>query len=87
MDDALLKQLIRQLKILNIWISLFGTMMILAIIVVAVLLYQLMSFLGETNRKLDSVKSGVPSATDLQKEACSGDSSLGRFFRNSGACN
>ena len=83
MDEQLLKQLVRQMKILNIWVSLFGTLFIVALIVVGVLLYQLITFLGETNRKIESVKTDVSSSVDVQGQACSSDNALGTFLRDS----
>lgn len=83
MDEKLQQQLIRQLKILNIWISFFGTMMIISVIVVAVLLFQLITFLGETNRKIESVKTDVSSSVDVQEQACSSNNALGTFLRDS----
>ena len=86
MNEDLQKQLIRQMKILNFWITFFGTLGIIALVVLAIIAWQLVSFIGETNNRIDSVRQQISESTDLRGQACSEGSSLRKFLDNTGAC-
>jgi len=78
MNDQLLKQLIKQMKILNFWVTLFGGIMLVAIIIIGFLLFQLASFIGKTNEKIDNATSSV----DIKQKACDGDGSFSEFLNS-----
>ena len=85
-NEVLLKQLVRQMKFMNFWITLFGTIGVIAIAVLAFFIFQLVTFIGETNTKLEGVKQEISQSTDIKRQVCTGDTTLSRFLISSGAC-
>lgn len=86
MNEQVQKQLLRQLKLLNFWITFFGTLGVIAIIALAFVVFQLVAFIGETNAKLEGVKQEISQSTDIKKQVCGEESSLRRFLEASGVC-
>ena len=48
MDEVLVRQLVRQLKIINFWITLFGTVIVVALIVLGILVFKVATFVRTT---------------------------------------
>ncbi len=87
-DEILLKQLVRQMKILNIWVSLFGGLVVIGLLVMGFLMYQVVMFVQETNSKIENVKDGISSSVDVKGKACNGDGTVTTFLReNTATCN
>lgn len=82
MDDKLAKQLIRQLKLLNFWITLFGIVMLVGFAIIGYLLWQVISFANETRQNFEDTKESF----NIQQQVCSGEGSFSDFVRRSGAC-
>lgn len=70
MDEALLKQLIRQMKILNIWISVFGTLILVAFIICLYLVFKVVIFVQDTRDQLSSIKQDTENTLNVQKQLC-----------------
>jgi hypothetical protein len=70
MDELLLKQLVRQLKIMNIWISVFGTMIVVTLVVLGVLVFKVVSFVNDTNKKIDTIGTQAKQSLDFKQKAC-----------------
>lgn len=83
MNEQLLRQLVRQMKIMNFWITLFGSLFLVALVVAGVLLWQLVSFVNMTNQRLDSMKTQAADSLNVKKQACEGQGSLSNWLRNS----
>lgn len=82
MDDQLAKQLIRQLKLLNFWITLFGVTMLIGFAIIGFLLWQVISFVQTTSQRIDETREQF----DVQQQVCEGDGRFSDFVRNTGAC-
>lgn len=78
MDEVLLKQLVRQMRILNIWVSVFGTLFLAALLIAVFLLFKLVTFVHSTQQSLESLQQKTSQTLDVQKNICksSGISSL-----------
>jgi hypothetical protein len=70
MDEALLKQLTRQLKVLNFWISIFGTLILVSIIVCIYLLFKVVTFVQNTSDKITSLQDSTKNSLNVQKQLC-----------------
>jgi len=88
MNEQLAKQLIRQIKILNFWVTLFGSLFLITLIIAGFLLWQLVSFINQTNEKLDAIKSQTTDSLNIKKQTCEADNSFSDFIKNNTrACN
>jgi maltodextrin utilization protein YvdJ len=83
MNEQLLRQLVRQMKIMNFWITLFGSLFLVALVVAGVLLWQLVSFVNMTNQRLDSMKTQAADSLNVKRQACEGQGSFSSWLRNS----
>lgn len=81
MDELLLKQLVRQLKIMNIWISIFGGLILVTLIILGVMVYKVVTFVNDTNAKIDTITSQTQETLDFKSKFCGSDS-LGGFLRD-----
>ncbi len=81
MDELLLKQLVRQLKIMNIWISIFGTLILITLAVLGVLVYKVVTFVNDTNQKIDNITAQTQETLDFKSKFCESDS-VGGFLRD-----
>lgn len=70
MDDALLKQLTRQLKILNIWISIVGTLILAAIIICIFLLFKVVTFVQDTSSRVTSIQDNTRNTLNVKNQLC-----------------
>lgn len=86
MNDELLKQLLRQMKIMNFWVTLFGTIVVIAIITLATLIYQVVQVIDRTNTQINNVKTEISQSADVKKQVCDGDGKFAMFLRSSGVC-
>lgn len=81
MDEVLLKQLVRQMKILNIWISVFGTLILVAMIICLYLVFRVVTFVQDTSNKLNSIQENTQNTLNVQKQLCSSDN-ISDFLKN-----
>ena len=56
MDEVLVRQLVRQLKIINFWITLFGTVIVVALIVLGILVFKVATFVRTTEQKVSDLQ-------------------------------
>lgn len=80
MDELLLKQLVRQLKIMNIWISIFGTLILVTLAILGVLVYKMVSFVNDTNAKIDNITTQAQESLDFKSKFCDANN-VGDFLR------
>ena len=80
MDEKLQKQLIRQLKILNFWITTLGVLLLGGLVAVAFLLFQVVSAIQTTTERLQSIQQKTSEQLDVKKQLCGGESSVSRYL-------
>jgi hypothetical protein len=86
MNEQLTKQLIRQLKILNIWLAVFGVTMIIGFIVLGVLIFKIVTFMQDASDKINNLEQRTQKVLNTQKELCD-SSTVGTFIkRNTDVC-
>lgn len=87
MNEQLTKQLIRQLKILNIWLAVFGITMIIGFVVLGVLIFKIVTFMQDASDKINNLEQRTQKVFDTQKELCSSDTFGSLIKRNTDVCN
>lgn len=70
MDEALLRQLTRQLKILNIWISIIGTLILAAIVICIFLLFKVVTFVQDTSDRITSIQDNTKNTLNVKNQLC-----------------
>jgi predicted PurR-regulated permease PerM len=56
MDEVLIKQLTKQLKLLNIWITIFGVIFIIGFIVIGILIYKVVTLTDNVSNKFNGLQ-------------------------------
>jgi hypothetical protein len=74
MDEVLLKQLVRQLKILNIWISIVGTLILTSLIICIVLIYKVVTFVQHTADQVTSIQQKTENSLNVKSQLCDNNS-------------
>lgn len=70
MDDALTKQLVKQLKILNFWIRLFGVLVLITLAILGFMLYKIVTFVHDTEQKVSDLQQKTTQTLDVQRRLC-----------------
>ncbi len=86
MDDRLLRQLVRQLRLLNIWISIFGVLILAALVTLGYFVFKIVIFVNDTNTKIDTITTQTKETLDVKGHVCKSDN-VGGFLRDkTGVC-
>lgn len=81
MDQTLLSQLVKQLKILNFFLILFGVLILASIVAIGFMLFQVITFAQEASNNFEDFKMQSSEALNLRQQICS-DSTIGAFLRS-----
>lgn len=87
MNDKVAEQLVRQLKILNFWITTFGVLFLVTLAVIAYMLFQVFTFVKKTNDTVVNLKNETAQRLDVKNNACAGQGSVAEWLRSTGVCN
>jgi len=86
MDELLLRQLIRQLKIMNIWISVFGSLILVVLVVLGILVFKVVTFVNDTNQKIETISTQTKESLDFKSKVCDTNSIGGFLQGNTDIC-
>ena len=86
MDEQLAKQITRQLRILNLWISIFGTLFLISLIVIGVLIFKLVTFTNNTADKITDIQNKTTDNLNVQKKLCDSKNVGALLERETGSC-
>jgi sensor histidine kinase regulating citrate/malate metabolism len=86
MDEVLLRQLTRQLKVLNFWIATVGILVLAAIIVCIVLLIKVVTFVHNTESQLSDLQQKTSQTLDVKQKLCSSQSVTDFLQNKSSIC-
>lgn len=86
MNDQLAKQLIRQLKIINLWISIFGVLILATLAVMGYFVFKIVTFVNDTNQKLENLTSQTKETLDFKAKFCQSESVGGFLQRQTDIC-
>lgn len=81
MDDAVAKQLVRQLKIINFWISFYGVIMTIILAVVLYFIVQMVLFVQDTNRRIDQLRTDAANSLDVKSKSCTSSNPASAWLR------
>ncbi len=87
MDDKLQKQLVRQLKILNFWITFFGSFILIGLIVIGFLMFRVIFFVRDMNERVNNFQNSASEVLDVKSKLCESEGGVTGFLKNSsGVC-
>jgi cell division protein FtsX len=71
MDERLQRQLVRQLRILNVWMTFLSLMVIATLVIMGYVAFKVVTFVHDTTQKIDNVQTQVKSNLDFKQKLCS----------------
>jgi len=80
-DEIILKQLVRQMKILNFWVTFFGVLFVAALAIAGFMLYKMVTYVHQTEQRLENIQTKTSQTLDVQNQLCS--SSLSSLLNRS----
>jgi len=87
MDDALLRKVSRQLKLLNFVVTFFGLLILTSFIIAAVLVFKAATFARSEATKIDNLQKQATQSLDVRQQLCN-DKTISSFVKyQSGFCN
>lgn len=69
-NELLLKQLVRQMKWLNFWVSLFGILFIISMIISGILLFKAVTYIHEGQQKISDIQRSTSQTLDVKSHVC-----------------
>ncbi len=82
MNEQLERQLLRQLKLLNFWITTFGVLFLASLGFIGYFLFQTAMFVKNTNDSLQTVKQQTTDTLNVNKQVCSGSGAMSEYIKN-----
>ena len=79
MDEKLIKALTRQMKILNFWVSVYGTLILVILIFLSITLLRVASYVNNLNKKLES-------SLDVKTKVCGSDANIPSWLNDRIGC-
>ncbi|MBL8122324.1 hypothetical protein JNM87_06280 [Candidatus Saccharibacteria bacterium] len=70
MDDATARQLVRQLKIMNFWVTLFGSMIVLTLVVLGFFIFKIVTFVHSTEQKVSDLQRKTTQTLNVKDDLC-----------------
>jgi hypothetical protein len=80
-NELLMRQLIRQLKIMNFWISVYGALILVVLAVMGYMVFKVVTFVNDTNKKIDNLTTQTKETLDFKSRVCNSDS-IGELLTN-----
>ena len=74
MDETQLKQIIRQLKILNFWVTFFGIVIVISFVIAGVALYKVASYTSNTVKRFDNFQAETAKSLNVKQQLCNDNS-------------
>jgi hypothetical protein len=84
MDEALQKQLLRQLRLLNFWITFFGVLLLVTMAVLGFLLFKVVTYVHHTTDQLTNLQQKTEQSLNVKSQLCN-NSTISKALGNS--CN
>ncbi|QQS20286.1 hypothetical protein IPL85_02460 [Candidatus Saccharibacteria bacterium] len=70
MNEELTRQLIRQLKVINFWITLFGTMVVITLLILGFLVFKMVTFVQSTEQKVTDLRNKTTQTLNVKDDLC-----------------
>lgn len=82
MSEQTEKKLLRQLKLINFWISFYGIIMIVLLGTLTYFIIQMVMFVRDTNQRIDSLRSAAADSVNIEKRLCEDGGTLGGIIKS-----
>ena len=87
MDEVLARQLTRQLKLLNFWITTLAVVMLVGFLILGYLIFKVITFTHDITDKFTDLQQKTSQTLDVQKKLCA-TKTVGSLLQNkTSACN
>lgn len=70
MDELTAKQLVRQLKIINFWITFFGVSFLIAFAILGILIFKAVTFMRSTEQKITDFQFKTSQTLNVKDDLC-----------------
>lgn len=70
MDDKLARQMTRQLKMMNFWITFFGSVIVLMMLIFAFFAYKTVVFVRQTQETMTQLQTKTQNALNVKEDMC-----------------
>ncbi len=82
MDIEIQKKLVKQLKLLNFWVSFFGSLFIIGMIITGILLYKVVAVVRHTTSSINNLQTSTTEKLDVKDQVCNGTGAFSEFVKN-----
>lgn len=86
MDEKLQKQLIRQLKLLNFWITTFGVLLLIALGIIGFFLFQVFTAVQSTADKIQNFQQQTSENLNVKNQLCTAQGAVGAYLQGNEIC-
>ncbi|MDQ5963379.1 MAG: hypothetical protein QG629_461 [Patescibacteria group bacterium] len=70
MDERVAKQLARQLKIMNFWITFFGTIIVILMLTIGFFVYKTVVFVRTTQEQIVQIQTKAADTLNIKDDVC-----------------
>jgi len=70
MDEQVARQLTRQLKIINFWITFFGTIIVVTLLVLGFFIFKMVLFARSTEEKITKIQTQTTQTLNVKDDLC-----------------
>lgn len=70
MNDIVAKQMVRQLKLLNFWITFFGSLIIITLLIVGFFIFKVVNTINKTQQQFTDLKNQTTQTLNLKDDIC-----------------
>lgn len=81
MNEQLTRQLVRQLKIINFWITLFGSIIVISLLVLGYLVFKVVTFVRNTEQRVSDLQQKTSQTLNVKDDLCKNS-----LLKGSGYC-
>lgn len=81
MNEQLTRQLVRQLKIINFWITLFGSIIVITLLILGYLVFKVVTFVHSTEQKVSDLQKKTTQSLNVKDDLCKNS-----LLKGSGYC-
>ena len=71
MQEATAEQLVKLLKIINFWITFFGSLFIIVFVILGFLLFKVVTFVQSTQKSIENIQVKTSETLDVKDDLCS----------------
>lgn len=70
MDEQVARQLTRQLKVINFWITFFGTIIVVTLLILGFFIFKMVMFVRSTEEKITKIQTQTSQTLNVKDDIC-----------------